>query len=117
MIPLNNLFFSIVIPTCDRPHLLKSTLKAALSVDYDNYEVVVSDNYSTPETYEVVKSLENHKVRYFRASHRLNMADNWQFAYQQAKGDYIIILGDDDGITKAALKRASQIIQRTNVEL
>ena len=109
--------FSIIIPTCDRPQLLNQTLSAALNVSHGSYEVVVSDNFSGPETREVVERLRHPRLRYVRTDRRLHMPDSWQFAYEHAKGEYLIILGDDDGIVTNALTKLHQIISATGVEL
>ena len=108
--------FSIIIPTCDRPQLLNQTLSAALNVSHGSYEVVVSDNFSGPETREVVERLRDPRLRYVRTNRRLHMPDSWQFAYEHAKGEYLIILGDDDGIVTNALTKLHQIISATGVD-
>ena len=37
-------FFSVVIPTRNRASLLRYALQTALDQDFDDYEIVVSDN-------------------------------------------------------------------------
>jgi glycosyltransferase involved in cell wall biosynthesis len=49
---LNRPFFSIVMPTRDRAHLLKFALQSALSQTFDDYEILVSDNHSTDNVSE-----------------------------------------------------------------
>jgi glycosyltransferase involved in cell wall biosynthesis len=109
--------FSIIIPTCDRPHLLRYTLQAALAVSHPSFEVVVSDNFSAPETYDLVARLKDDRVRYVRTERRLHMPDNWQFGFNHSRGDYSIILGDDDGIVPTALNKLEQIFRATGAEL
>ena len=109
--------FSIIIPTCDRPHLLQHTLKAALRVDHPSFEVVVSDNFSGPETAALVSGMADSRVRYVRTARRLHMPDNWQYGFEHASGDYMIILGDDDGIVPTALAKLDQVIRATGVDL
>jgi glycosyltransferase involved in cell wall biosynthesis len=109
--------FSIIIPTCDRPQLLQHTLKAALAVSHASFEVVVSDNYSTAETQDVVARFKDDRVRYVRTPRRLHMPDNWQFGFDHSRGDYSIILGDDDGIVPMALTKLEQVFRTTGAEL
>ena len=110
-------FFSIVIPTCDRPQLLRYTLKAALSIDYDDYEVVVSDNFSGPETRELIEKADDSRLRYVRTDRRLPMPDNWQYGCDASQGQYVIMLGDDDGIVPSSLDKLEQIIKASGVDL
>ena len=57
--------FSIVIPTRERHETLGSTLQTVLTQDFDDYEIVVSDNFSSPETKLVVDSFNSDKIKYF----------------------------------------------------
>jgi glycosyltransferase involved in cell wall biosynthesis len=55
--------FSIVIPTRQRAHTLYFTLRSCLMQSFDDYEIVVCDNCSSPATREVVESFASPSVR------------------------------------------------------
>jgi glycosyltransferase involved in cell wall biosynthesis len=96
--------FSIVIPTCERANLLATTLPACLLTDRDDVEVLVSDNFSGPETASVIDRYRgDRRLRSVRTDRRLPMADHWEFAWQQARGEFIIINSDDDVISPPLL--------------
>ena len=87
--------FSIIVPTLNREDTLKHCLETIISQPGDDYEIIVSDNYSGPETAEVVKSFKHIKTLfYFRTPQRLSMRDNYEFAINQCSGRYITIIGD-----------------------
>lgn len=110
--------FSIVIPTCDRPNLLPATLSACLLSSYANLEVLVSDNFSTPETAGVVQRFRaDPRVRYVRTSRRLSMPDHWEFAWQQSKGEYIIVNSDDDAFSPTLVDRLENVASEFNAAL
>jgi len=110
--------FSVVIPTVDRHELLEKTIAGCLLSSYPNLEVLVSDNYSTPETAKVVESfLSDPRVHYVRTTRRLSMPDHWEFAWQQSKGDYIIINGDDDALSPRLVGQLAVIAMTLNVGL
>lgn len=110
--------FTIVIPTVDRHELLEKTIAACLLSPYPNLEVLVSDNFSTPETAKVVESFHGDpRVRYVRTTRRLSMPDHWEFAWQQSKGDYIIINGDDDALSPNLIGRLAEIAVTFNAAL
>jgi len=53
--------FSIVIPTRNRAYTLYYTLKTCLNqYDFDDYEIVVSDNCSEDNTAEMIKELNHY---------------------------------------------------------
>jgi glycosyltransferase involved in cell wall biosynthesis len=110
--------FSIVIPTVDRHELLDKTIAGCLLSSYPNLEVLVSDNFSAPETAKVVESFRaDPRVRYVRTTRRLSMPDHWEFAWQQSKGDYIIINGDDDALSPSLIGRLAEIAGTLNAGL
>jgi len=103
--------YTIVIPTRERPDVLRHSLKTACALDQDNVEIVVMDNFSSPLTKDVVTECNDKRVKYCRAQKRLSMSDNWECALQNVSGDYVFFLGDDDGILPDAVELA-MIIHR-----
>ena len=60
--------FSIVIPTVDRPQILKAVLVAALDMAPANCEIVVSDNYSDNETARALSGFSDRRLRIIRTA-------------------------------------------------
>ena len=92
-------FFSVIIPTMNRPYLLEATLKSALWQTFKDFDVIVSDNSNSEEmrgkNLEIIRNQEDQaRLRYVRPEHWLNMPDHFEFASLQAKGTYVLILTD-----------------------
>jgi glycosyltransferase involved in cell wall biosynthesis len=100
--------YSIVIPTRERADVLHFAIGTVLKLTRPNYELIVMDNCGSPETRNVVEAFASPRIRYFRAPGRLPMADNWEMGLEQALGDYVTFLGDDDGILPDALEIAGR---------
>jgi glycosyltransferase involved in cell wall biosynthesis len=109
--------FSIVIPTRNRTKTVVSTIRTCLNQDFDNYEIIVSDNCSTPETREAVSSLTSPKIHYFRSDKPLSLSNSWEFAVSHAKGEYVTLLGDDDGLLFHALSYADHLIRELGTKV
>ena len=107
---LNEPFFSIVMPTRDRAHLLNFALQSALAQSFDDYEILVSDNCSIDNTRQVVRDLADERVRYVRTEERLSMPNNWEFALEHARGKYVTYLSDDDALRPSLLEKLYTII-------
>ena len=103
------MLYSFVVPTRERPDVLKGTIGSILNQTRSNFEVVVMDNASSPATKDVVDSFQSPHIRYFRSDERLAMTDNWELALQHATGDYVTVLGDDDGALPDAVEIAEEI--------
>jgi len=98
-------FFSIVIPTRGRPKFLRDALVSALRQDFDDFEVVVSDNYNDDRTLAVLHEFkEDRRLRCVRTDRLLNMPEHWDFATQHAHGQYVLILTDRSVLKQGALK-------------
>ncbi|MDY3563407.1 glycosyltransferase [Gemmata sp. JC673] len=104
--------FSIVIPTRERPHTLEHTLATCLAQAGD-FEVVVSDNGSGPRTRELVEACADPRVRYVRTPALLAMTDSLEFAVSHARGEYVIVQGDDDGLLRHALAAVDAALTAT----
>ena len=90
--------FSILITTRNRPDLFINALLSVLHQDFQDLEVVVSDNSDSEESAETYATLEPYlidaRVRYIRPERLLNMTDHWEWALAQLTGEYVGILTD-----------------------
>lgn len=100
---------SVVIPTRQRADTLQYTLETCLAQDFDDYEIVVCDNCSSPETQQVVQQAASDRIVYIRAPRPLAMSRNWDLAVSRARGEYITVLGDDDGLLPYALRALNDL--------
>lgn len=107
---MTNPRFSIVVPTRERAETLHFALLTFLDQDFDDYEIVVHDNCSSPPTREVVERHQSDKLKYFRSDTPLAMTDSWERALSFAKGEYVMVIGDDDGLLPHALRILQQLL-------
>ena len=88
---------SIGVPTYNRADgYFKQALKSALNQTYQNLEIIVADNCSTDNTGDFVNRISDPRIRYFRHDKNIPANDNFNFCLEQARGDYFLLLHDDD---------------------
>ena len=116
-LPGDHPLFSVVVPTRNRGHLLRSCLHSALCQTIDNYEVLVSDNSSSDNTAAVVREMRDPRIRYVRTPSDLSMPDSWEFALNHARGEFITYLCDDDAILPQLLESIEGVITSSNAEV
>jgi glycosyltransferase involved in cell wall biosynthesis len=117
---MSNNFYSIVIPTRNRPDILSSAIKSVLTQELPHFEVIVSDNSTTElsdEVRKVVESFNDARIRYVRPDKEMPMGEHWEFAVSHATGEYIGILTDRMVLKKNALIRLDRVIEEYQPEV
>ncbi len=92
---------TIAIPTFRRLHYLRESVGSALAQSYRNIEILIShdpgsDREDAIRQWASRQSLEHSRLRYHVNAARLGLAGNWNACADAAKGDLIVIIGDDD---------------------
>lgn len=107
--------FSIIIPARNSAGTLYYTLQTCLNQDYEgSYEIVVSDNSTngSDEVYNVCQDLNDSRIHYIKTPRDLHLTKSFEFAFLQAKGEFIFSLGSDDGICPWALSTLSDVMKQ-----
>lgn len=107
---------TVIIPTRERCDVLESSLRTVTSQNYDNLEIIVSDNCSSDDTRGVVHRANDNRIRYLNTGKRLNMSHNWEFALSHVTDGWVTFIGDDDGLMPDALNTVANIIETAGVD-
>ncbi|MCX8080384.1 MAG: glycosyltransferase [Bacteroidia bacterium] len=106
----NEIFFSIIIPTFNRAHLIEKTITSCLNQNYRHFEIVVVDDGSADGTEEVIKQIQTDKIRYYRIPNsERGYARN--FGAGLAKGNWINFFDSDDLFYQNHLSYAFEVIR------
>ena len=102
---MNQPFFSIILPTKNRPELLRDAMRSVLLQDFSDYELVVSDNFNDIRTKNTIDEFQDdpHLVR-LRTDRELCIPEHWEFAAAHTKGAYTMLLTDRAFLRQGALK-------------
>jgi len=107
---------TVVIPTRERCGVLEKSLRTVTDQNYDNLDILVSDNASTDDTEAVVRSANDARIKYVNTGKRLSMSHNWEFALSNVDdGSWVTIVGDDDGLLPDSLRKIAETIQSEDV--
>lgn len=86
-----------------------------LNIEYrGSYEIVISDNSSdfNRDVYNLVREFNDEKIKYYKTPRNLQLAKSFEFACLNAKGEFIIPLGSDDGIMPYTLTEINKIMEK-----
>lgn len=90
---------TIILPTIGRPNYIVNTLNSILSQDYENLEILISDNLPKISTKEIIKDISDSRIRIIERDKRYDFSEHMNLCINESLGHYIMILSDDDLIT------------------
>ena len=92
---------TLLLPTLNRTTYLREALDSVLAQDYPNLDILISDNGSSNETPEFVRSIVNGdpRVRFRRNDVTVPIYDHFNQLVQEVRGEYFLVVCDDDVIT------------------
>ncbi len=87
-----------IIPTYQRPHLLKRAIQSALDQTMPLIQVCIYDNASQDETANTVETIakKDRRVKYHRHPNQIDAAANFQFGIKAVNTPFFSLLADDD---------------------
>ncbi|MFF5703656.1 glycosyltransferase family 2 protein [Streptomyces sp. NPDC012794] len=106
---------SICIPVYNRPAEVERAVRSALEQTYSDIEVVVVDNASTDETWDVITKIaeSDARVRAYRNDSLLPRVLNWRRSLELSEGEYVKLLFSDDWISPDAVERSVEVLDRS----
>lgn len=87
---------SVVLPTHNRPVWLAEALSSVLDGEFDDFEVVVSNNGNPEDTRELQAVTPDPRVRWAEQDPAFGVLDNLLAGLALAQGKYVAVLHDDD---------------------
>ena len=103
---------TISIPTHNRPKLLKKAIASILNQTYKDFKLVILDNASSPSTLNVVNDFDDIRISYFRSE--INSIKFINEGFKQNKRKYLMIMHDDDTLSKFFLQNQISILEKNN---
>ena len=108
--------YTVIIPVRDSAETIRYTLETCLRQNYENFEIVVSDNFSSDDTRSIIESVKDHRIRYINTGRRVSMSENFDFALSHVEDGYIMFIGGDDGLMPGAIEYVNDIVTRTGAK-
>ena len=101
---------SVCVPSYNYGHLIGGCIRSVLDQTYEDWELVIVDNHSSDNTSEVVRSVDDSRIRYFENSENIGLVGNWNRCLALAQGEYVGILPADDLYLPRMLERSVEML-------
>lgn len=119
--------FSFVMPAW-KGGFIRDAIASIVSQTYPDWELIVVDDCSPDPIQEIVNSFNDSRIRYIRNQENIggkNLVQQWNHSITFAKGEFIILPGDDDLYRESFCSECLRLLEkypmvnliRTSVEL
>lgn len=87
--------FSVILPTYNRANFLKNAIQSVMNQSFPDFELLVIDDGSTDNTWEIVRTFKDSRVCYHYQENKERSAAR-NTGIKIARGEYICFLDSDD---------------------
>ncbi|QBG47494.1 glycosyltransferase [Verrucomicrobia bacterium S94] len=101
---------SIAIPLYNCESHIRETIDSVLSQTFSNFQLTVLDDHSTDRSAEIVKSINDPRIRYERNPTNLGFFGNWNRCLDVMTGTYCKLLPHDDTLEPTCLEKQVAVL-------
>ena len=102
---------SVLIPVYNEILYIAEAIESVLSQEFEDWELVISDNGSKDGTRDYLKTLNDPRIRVYEQTVNLGIMGNLNFLLTQARAPIAKILGHDDMLLEGGLERTLRFME------
>jgi len=104
---------SIGVPVYNGEKYIQRNLDALLAQTYKDFEIIISDNCSSDNTYKICQnfSKKDNRIKLIRQPSNFGMISNFSFVLKQATGEYFMWSAVDDMILPSFVEENLKILE------
>jgi teichuronic acid biosynthesis glycosyltransferase TuaG len=110
---------SVIIPAYNASKFIKETVNSARNQTLNDIEIIIIDDCSTDNTFELMKemALEDSRIKIFKGEQNMGVAKVRNKGFELATGKYAALLDADDLWLPEKLERQVKIAKEANADL
>lgn len=104
------------LPVFNGAKYLASSLNCLLHQDYEDLEVIISDNASTDDTESICHeyAAKDDRIRYFRNESNIGASANYNRVFRLARGEFFKWASHDDEFDSSLLSRCLEVFDQAS---
>lgn len=117
---LRNVFFTVIVPVYNGEKYLYQCLDRLITIDFDDYEILVVDNGSTDSTAQILSQYQSQYpdlINVYHIEHTNSPASGRNYGFHHANGLYTCICDVDDTMSGNSLREYYKVIQSTECDV
>lgn len=110
------MLFTIAIPTYNNSNTILKAINSCLNIEFEEneYEILIVNNASTDNTKEILKRITDSRVRIVENKKTVDLFENHNICFKEARGDYIVFCHSDDKVQRNILKILKRKLEERN---
>lgn len=108
---------SVIMSTHNNGHDIKDSIESILNQTYRNLEILIIDDFSKDNTFEIIKSFKDGRIKYFQNKKNIGLTKSLNFLISQSKGYYIARQDGDDVSLKNRIESQIEYMNKNNIEV
>ena len=108
---------SVVIPVFNRASSIELAVKSVISQTYTNFELILVDDCSTDNSWEVLQGYSDPRIKCLKLSQNSGPATARNNGIKHAKGEYISLLDSDDFYEAEFLENTYNTLSKSSKEV
>lgn len=110
---------SVIIPIYNGELTIKRTVKSVLNQSYSNIEVIIIDDCSTDNSYNIIENIAQNdkRIKLYHNEINLGVSKTRNIGINFASGEFIAFLDSDDVWKKDKLKRQLCYMNKTQIDI
>lgn len=113
---MSNPFFSIIIPTYNRAHIIQRAIDSVLNQSFQHFELIIVDDGGIDNTESVIKNIADDRIRYHKQNNSgVSAARNC--GARLAAGKFLVFLDSDDWLSEQYWEKCHRVLTNGNYKL
>ncbi len=95
---------------------IEKSLRSLIEQDYQNLEIIISDNCSSDSTVEIIKKLidTDTRVKFYQQKSSISPGENFEFVLNKSSGKYFKWNSHDDFISKDFISKNVEFLEKNH---
>lgn len=111
----NESLVSVITPMYNAEKYILETIQSVMQQTYQNWEMIIVDNKSTDNSIEIVKSIEDERIKIIKLEYNSGgPARPRNIGIENSKGEYIAFLDADDVWLPLKLEKQIKILEENH---
>ena len=116
----NKNLVSVFVPVYNAEKFIEECILSIVNQNYQNIEIVISDDASTDNTPIILKKLEKkfpNKIKLFLQENNLGITNNFNFILSKCTGKYVLFTAGDDMLKSNCISDVLDIFENNNISI